>query len=71
MKPIRVQVPCPNCKKNLSISKRQLDRHRDFQIGCPYCHSVVSARRAYSAARRTQGPALRPGNLSDPGDSGA
>jgi ssDNA-binding Zn-finger/Zn-ribbon topoisomerase 1 len=50
----RIKVPCPNCGKVLEFSEGNLRRYGDFQIGCPYCKVIVSARNALSKRRRTK-----------------
>lgn len=46
----RVQVPCPTCGTLLTFSKQKLERYGDFQIGCPSCKAIVSARVALAKA---------------------
>jgi hypothetical protein len=60
MKGVRSQVgaPCPRCGKMLTFSARKLKRYSDFQIGCPSCKAVVSARAAF--ARRAKRDGERP-----------
>ena len=48
----RIHVPCPNCEKALTFSGKRLQRYGDFQIGCPHCKLIVSARKAVSRHAR-------------------
>jgi len=50
----RVDAPCPRCGKMLTFSERKLKRYNDFQIGCPSCKAIVSARAAFSSLQRSK-----------------
>lgn len=49
---VRIDVPCPRCGKVLTFSERKLKRYNDFQIGCPSCKAIVSARAAFASLGR-------------------
>jgi hypothetical protein len=36
----------------LTFSERKLKRYSDFQIGCPSCKAIVSARAAFASLNR-------------------
>jgi hypothetical protein len=36
----------------LTFSERKLKRYSDFQIGCPSCKAIVSARAAFARRKR-------------------
>jgi hypothetical protein len=39
----------------LTFSERKLQRYNDFQIGCPSCKAIVSARAAFAGLSRSKG----------------
>ena len=50
----RIDAPCTRCGKMLTFSERKLKRYGDFQIGCPSCKAIVSARAAFACLGRSQ-----------------
>ncbi len=56
----RIDAPCPRCGKMLTFSERKLKRYSDFQIGCPSCKAIVSARAAFVGLERSKREGGRP-----------